>query len=551
MLNLQAESVSVGIGDGLLYRFEYSLEPNATNIENANDAFTQLENNIKIACDNIENKLNYYTEKKLLHLDYINNHFKILSAQKAMLTDEEFLKTAKEIVIEKNHCIQYALKTACETYTLKLRTNIDEFLKFNCEKINSIYKTIIQNISEDEFIQSCLSFQNRIIVYINSPISINTLIKTKDKICAIIINENQIKHAHTIFTCSSSIPCVIFNDEYNELKANLRTMVDGQAGKIIQEPDSATKTILAQKHLVYSRTQRGVGMLKGVPASTVTGNNIKILAAVSQIGDVRQALDKDADSIGLLIPDVLFSMQEIDVFDEDKIYNAYRDILLLMGRKAVNVLLYPCADTQSYKFVDETSSFESRMYNTNLRALLRASAYGSLSITLSDITNADVIHEFKNDINILREQLKKENRIISTNIKVGTIITNPYSALIADIIYHAADFISIDINALSDSLFASGNLANNFVGFEKVHNYALLRCVAQIMHLLGKSGDKNLSITGLSAGDVSFADFYAALQVKELCMLPASIPSMKRAIRSLTKEDLKMALNKHLMPKNK
>ncbi len=548
MLEFEAEGVSIGIGDGLLYIFNYTYLPKDKKTKDENSEFEQIELSINDVKDNLQRKLKFYADTKQNSLNYVKKHIKILTAQLDMLDSEDFSGFVKDAVLSKKTSAHYGVKCACETYCANLKTKQDDFTDEECENIIDAYKLIIKQDAENLLLKHCQNAQNRIALGINANISANTLIAIESKLCALIINDNVLQNYHILYANSKGISCVSLCENFDALQANVRTMVDGESGLIAQNPNTETKTVFARKHLFLKRKESGGQHLKGVPASTISGSNIKLSAVATCVKDVKNAIINSTDNIGILYTDIIFKQLEPDMFDEDYLFNFYRDVFLLTHNKKVTILINPCEKDETYSINLENTGFKSNMFTVNLRALLRASAYGNFCILLNDVANEQTVCDFKKDLQLLRNQLIKEGKIINSNIEVGIMLTTYYSALIADILSYCTDFFYIDINKISSSILKTAPQNLNINGKARITNFAVLRSVTNLAHLINRACKKNVCICGLSASDASLVDFYVSIGATELCVLPNSIPIVKRAIRALTKEDCTMALKKYLTP---
>ncbi len=548
MLQFEAKSISIGIGDGSLYIFDYNYDPKEKKVSNEKSEFEQIEFSINMLKDNLQKKMSFYKDKGQDTIDYIKEHIKILSAQNALLCDEAFIDDVKKAILANKMQGDYAVKCSFDAFLLRFKPTAVNFSKDDYDKLSDIYKQIIKTTAQNALIAHCNNSHSRIALFIGAQINADVLIQISSKVCALIIKGNELQNYHSILANSENIPCVALYNNCDDLKAGERTMLDGEAGLIVQNPNTDTKTTFARKHLFLKRQESGSQHLKGVPAVSINGINVKLSSVASSVKNVKAALMNNADSISILYTDVIFELLEPDMFDEDYIYNFYRDIFLLMGKKQVTVLINPCKQNKNYKISFENTSFESNMFFVNLRAILRASAYGNIRILLKDISSEHVVSDFKNNLQLLRKNLVKENKIINSNIEVGIMITTYYAALIADILAYCSDFFYIDINSISDNILSSVNLSDALKGKERVTNFAVLRSVTNLSHLINRACKKSVCFSGLSASDTTLVDFYLSIGANELCVLPNYIPVLKRSIRAITKEDCAMALKKYLTP---
>ncbi len=549
MVQFEAKSISIGIGDGPLYIFDYKLNPKEQKTSDGKIEFEQFEISINALKDNLQKKLNFYKDTEQDTIDYIKEHIKILNAQHSLLCDEIFCNDVKTEILTNKIQGDYAVKRSFDAFLLRFKPKAVNFSNDDYDKLSDIYKQIIKTTAQNALITHCNKSQSRIALYIGAQINIDVLDKISSKICALIIKGSELKKHHTIFANSNSMPCVALHINCDDLKAGERTMVDGETGILVQNPNTDTKTTFARKHLFLKRQESGTQHLKGVPTVSINGINVKLSSIAASVKDVKTALMNNADSISILYTDILFELLEPDMFDENYIYNFYRDIFLLMGKKQVTVLLNPCRKSQNYSINFENTDFETNMFTVNLRAILRASVYGNVRILLKDISNEQTVCNFKNDLQLLRKKLVKENKIINSNIDVGIMITTYYSALITDILAYCTDFFYIDINSISDNILSSANLSETLKGKDRITNFAVLRAVTNLSHLISRACKKNVCLAGLSASDSTMVDFYLSIGVNELCVLPNYIPVVKRSIRAITKEDCSIALKKYLTPK--
>ncbi len=540
MHEISAEGISVGIGDGLLYKYEY-------NINFYSNIYADIMICTENICDNIQKKLDFYKDKKQDEIDYVKEHMKLLSAQFNMLSDDVFLNLIKTHLNEKNLLAQFVLKNACEDYCTALINSNDTFTHENHKKICEVYNQIIKNLAQLKLLKCCEQSQSRIVLAINADIDINVLTQIESKICAIIFNDECYKKLHFIYVNSQSIPCAVMHNGFNDLLLNTRTMLDGETGVIVQNPDTQTKTNYARKHLFLKRKEGGVQILKGVPASTINGINVKMFASISQISGARKAIMQDAQGIGVFYPDIIMAMQEEDIFDEDILYHLYRDVFVLMGQKRVNVLLKPCEVSGNYKTTSYETSFKESKYKANLRALLRACSFGNVGVLLSHVPNENTINEFKTELKTQKLQLINEKKNIgNNNLEVGAVINTVYCSFVADLIAKSADFIFVDITELTENLNNLHTQAFNEKNTKKSDNRVALRCFAQLMKLLNNNTTKRIYVSGINTIDAIFIDFYLALNIKELSLLPRDISIMKKSIRAISSEDSTKILQKYL-----
>ena len=180
-----------------------------------------------------------------------------------------------------------------------------------------------------------------------------------------------------------------------------------------------------------------------------------------------------------------------------------------------------------------------------LRALLRASAYGNLAIVLPMVVNAQEVHGVKELLGQARSQLQKEGKVMAAHVPLGAMVETPAAAVTVDLIAKEAEFICIGTNDLTQYVLAADRHSPTSAGDYNAKDPAVLRLVAQAVHA-GRAAHLPVSICGECASDPSLAGFFAGLRVDELSMAPCAILPMRQAIRRLTADACRAAVHEAL-----
>ena len=555
MLTLQGVGTSFGVGDGPLHRYIAPGQiPCPDTISNPEEECRQLDAAMSAAGAELR-KLRDNAVADGLPVEDAS----LLDMQYMMLEDEDFLAAVHCAVLEHHLCAEYAIHSTGRAFAAQLRTLGDPYLCERSEDVMDVSQRVLRILGGEEQANMLKDVTGRIILATDTLLPSQAMQLDRTKVAAFVLRDGA-QNSHTaILARSLGIPTVTgLGNEFDKLRPGLRTMVDGESGLVTQEPDTPMMSQLAQKMLQSVREERQLQMLKGVPAKAADGTTIALTANIYLPADAKKAISYDAEGIGLFRSELLY-LKDGAFPDEESLYQAYREVLLMMGGKRVVVrLLDYSSDKQAFCLNAPAENnpalgFRSipyglshpALFEPQLRALLRASAYGNLAILLPLIVCADEVHAVKERLGVLRHELRREHKLVSDRIAVGALIETPGAAMTADLIATEADFLSIGTNDLAQYLLLADRRIRHDADMQTDTHPAVLRTVAQIVRA-AHAADIPVSICGESAGDTALAGFFAGLRVTELSMVPSSILRMKRAIRALTADDCRAAMRKYL-----
>lgn len=374
-------------------------------------------------------------------------------------------------------------------------------------------------------------------------------------VSAFVLREGSQNSHDMIFLRSLGIPAVTnLGIEYDRLKEGARTMVDGDAGSVTQEPDMQTISQLAQKMLQAVKDSRNIQIIRGLPATTEYGIHVNLCANISTAAQAKQSLRFGVDGVGLFRTEFLFTSGDT-LPDEDTQFHAYQEALLAMGDKRVVVRLIDFGSDKA-TFCPEMDveanpalGFHTIPYSvmqhdilfTQLRALWRASLFGNLAIMLPMVTSTEEVYAVRMMMDEAKATLDESLTRTNANLPLGILVETPAAALTLDLFINKIDFVCIGTNDLAQYVLAiDRNDPSLYTSYNAKHP-AVLRLVAQVvrtahtMHL-------PVSVCGEIAGDPSLAGYFTGMGVSELSMATHKIPQMKKAIRALSIADCRAAL---------
>lgn len=551
MLTLHGVGTSFGVGDGALHFYTSPREiPKPRPVADTCAECERLEHAVEITLPLLQAERSGE--------DAAANLPPAPAVWPEMLEDEDFLNAVRYVITDHHLCAEYAVYSTAKAYATRLRSLDDAYLLRRADEVMETARRVVASMVTDAHEALLKDVTGRVVLAANTLLPGEAVRLDRSKIAAFLMRDGAPNSAAAILARSLGIPTVTgLGSDFDQLEAGLRTMVDGSSGLVAQNPDTPTMSQLAQRMLQHVREERQQQMLRGVPAQTVDGVTIALTANISLPEEAQKAQSYDAEGIGLFRSETMY--QKDGAFpDEDTLYKAYREVLLMMSGKRVVVRLLDLGSDKELFCPGQACDTDAPVFNrvpryldcpalTNpqLRALLRASAYGNLAILLPMVVDANEVRTLKEQIGVLRKELRSEHKQVSDRISVGALIETPAAAATADLIAAEADFLSVGTNDLTQYILVADRTSMRDSETLNSRHPAVLRTVAQVVRMAHASGVP-VSICGECASDPDLAAFFAGLRVTELSMSASCIPRIKKAIRALTDDACRAALQERL-----
>ena len=367
--------------------------------------------------------------------------------------------------------------------------------------------------------------------------------------------------SHTAIVARSlDIPAVVGAREASRvIRQDDLLVIDGDAGIVIVDPSPIVleeyRFRQRQSELERARLDR----LRNTPAVTLDGEAVELLANIELPGDAPAALAAGAVGVGLFRSEFLFMNRNGDLPGEDEQFEAYRSAVLAMQGLPVTIRT---VDIGADKPMDRASQHEQRhelglnpalglrairwslsepgMFRQQLRAILRASAYGKVKILIPMVAHMSEVRAIQESLSRSRQQLDEAGRAYGP-VELGAMIEVPAAALIVDRFLDAFDFVSVGTNDLIQYTLAIDR-ADDAVAhlFDAWHP-----AVLELLHLTIRRANargRGVSVCGEMAGDTSFTELLLAMGLRSFSMHPARIASVKQRVLRADTRQLALAL---------
>lgn len=359
------------------------------------------------------------------------------------------------------------------------------------------------------------------------------------------ITEFGSSNSHTaILARTMNVPALMGIPVDEHLEGRI-AIIDGVNAALILDPDEETLEYYQEKKRENKRRRELLQELKGKEDVTLDGKHIRLYANIGSVEDTAEALANDAAGIGLFRSEFLY-LGKSDYPTEEEQFQAYRTVVQNMaGRKVIIRTLDIGADKQAdYFHLDHEDNpamgyrairiclDREEIFRIQLRAILRASAYGNVGIMYPMIISVDEVRRCKEILNEVRGEL--ENREFPVGeIEQGIMIETPAAVMISDLLAEEVDFFSIGTNDLTQYTLAIDRQNAKLDPIYDSHHPAVLRMIRMTVEN-GHKGGCWVGICGELGADTALTGEFLWMGIDELSVTPASVLPIRKIIREST-----------------
>ncbi|MCK4914813.1 MAG: phosphoenolpyruvate--protein phosphotransferase, partial [Candidatus Eisenbacteria sp.] len=325
--------------------------------------------------------------------------------------------------------------------------------------------------------------------------------------------------------------------------------LDGALGVGIVDPSADTRARYERMREEEARERHELASVLELPSVTRDGTEITLMSNIGSSEEARQAAELGADGIGLLRSEMVFMSANL-FLDEDAQFEAYREAVEAMAGRPVTIRTL---DVGGDKFVGPENPFHE--HNPNLgyrstrvlldrpdlllaqfRAILRASALGTVRILLPMISSVEELREASRRLDEAKSELRREGIAFDENITAGVMIEIPSAAMVADRLAKECDFLSIGTNDLVQYTLAVDRGSSYVSRLYRPHDPSVLALIARAVEGAASAG-KPISLCGEMAGTPAYVPLLIGLGLRELSVSNSRLPGTKKAIRDVDLAD--------------
>lgn len=538
MVVCQGKSVLKGIAIGKIYLYEkqeYVLEQ-----KQVADAEAEVAR-FEAAKETAIGQLDDLYEKALEEAG--EEQAMIFDVHKMMLDDGDYLDSITGLIRSEKVNAEYAVHTTGEQFAAVFASMDDDYMKARSADVKDISGRVIRILAGIG--DGSIASEEPVILLADDLTPSETVSLDKSKILA-FVTRNGSANSHTaILARSMNIPALVQTDvellkEYHGMDA----VVDGLDGKLYLDPEEAVLAELVQKKEACGRERAELEKLIGLDNVTRDGRKINVYANIGSPEDVDKVLLNDAGGIGLFRSEFLYLGRE-DYPSEEEQFEIYKEVLSRMeGKKVIIRTLDIGADKQVDYFKlpkEENPAMGYRairicldridVFKTQLRAIYRASVYGTAAIMFPMIISVKEILRIKEIVEEVKAELTAAGIEIAP-VELGIMVETPAAVMISEELAKEVSFFSIGTNDLTQYTLAIDRQNQSLDTIYDSHHPAVLRMIQMTIEN-GHKGGAWVGICGELGADTTLTKTFVDMGIDELSVSPTYVLGLRKAIREI------------------
>ena len=483
-------------------------------------------------------------EARAKQMDASGADGEILRGHIAMLSDPYMLSQMNE-QIDRGTCAEKAVETVCDMFIAAFQATDDALTQQRAVDVADIKKELQKLLLGIEEVH--LDHLPPDTVLIVDELTPSMTAEIDRAHVAGIVTERGGRTSHAaILSRSLKIPAVLgVANALAQISSGEELIVDGNAGEVYTDIDETMRAHFAAAQKRFAEKTALEEKYRGSPTATKDGISKKLYANIGSPKDLEAVLAGDAEGVGLFRTEFLF-LDRSSMPTEEEQFEAYRTVAAGMRGREVVIRTLDVGGDKDIPYLNlkkEENPFmgfravryclaNPDVYKAQLRAILRASAYGNVAVMVPLVTRVDEICAVRALVKELQGELREKNIPYKEDLKVGVMMETPAACIIADLLAEHADFFSIGTNDLTGYVMAADR-GNADVGYlYSPLDPAVLRA---IQHIIGAAAKKGIpcGMCGEAAADLHMLPMLVAFGLEEFSVNPSSVLSVRRALAAL------------------
>lgn len=504
-------------------------------------------------------KFNEALNNSKIELTKIRNHAEeqlgadkaaIFDAHLLVLDDPELIQPIEEKIKNESASAPQALTEVTQNFITIFESMDNEYMKERAADIRDVAKRVLAHILGVELPNPSIIDESVIIVAHDLTPS-DTAQLNKQYVQGFVTNIGGRTSHSAIMSRSLEIPAVVGTKSISEsVQQGDMVIVDGLTGDVIVNPSDDEIKAYQHKRESFFADREALKQLRDEPSKTLDGHEVELAANIGTPNDLEGVHNNGAEGIGLYRTEFLY-MGRDNMPTEDEQFEAYKKVLESMEGKRVVVRTLDIGGDKELPYLnlpEEMNPFlgyrairlcldQPEIFRPQLRALLRASAYGKLNIMFPMVAT---IQEFRDAKALLleeKENLKQEGVEVSDDIELGIMVEIPATAALADVFAKEVDFFSIGTNDLIQYTMAADRMSERVSYLYQPYNPSILRLIKQVIDASHQEG-KWTGMCGEMAGDETAIPLLIGSGLDEFSMSATSILKARRQIKDLSRTEM-------------
>ncbi|MFC4619948.1 phosphoenolpyruvate--protein phosphotransferase [Camelliibacillus cellulosilyticus] len=474
----------------------------------------------------------------------------IFEAHLLVLADPEFIGTVERKIEDEGINAEAALDKVAGDYIAIFENMDNEYMKERAADVRDVTKRIMGHLF-GVTIQSPEAISEEVIIVAEDLTPSDTAQLNRRYVLGFATNIGGRTSHSAIMSRSLEIPAVVGTKSVmGAVENGVTVIVDGLDGDVVINPTDEELTFYQKKKEDYARQKAEWKKLVSESTLTADGLHVELGANIGNPDDLDGVLGNGAEAIGLYRTEFLY-MGRDQLPTEDEQFEAYKQVVEAMDGKPVVIRTLDIGGDKKLPYLElpeELNPFlgfrairlcleRQDIFRTQLRALLRASAYGNLKIMFPMIATLDEFRQAKAIVGEEKEKLLSSGVQVADALEIGIMVEIPSTAMIADRFAKEVDFFSIGTNDLIQYTFAADRMNERVSYLYQPYHPAILRLVRNVIAAAHKEG-KWVGMCGEMAGDETAIPILLGLGLDEFSMSATSILPARSQLKGLSKKDI-------------
>jgi phosphotransferase system enzyme I (PtsI) len=475
-------------------------------------------------------------------------HAHLLDLQILVLKERMIFQETQRLIREERYNAEWALFQAWQKVRELFKGIGDPYIKGRIQDVEEVYRRLQSILAGKEALS--LTSQEPVIIVARDLSPAEATQMTSSQVLG-FITERGGRTSHTaIIAQSLEIPAVVGVDfATREIATGDALILDGLKGRIILEPDEELSLSYLARKEEFEVFKAEVAQSSSLPAITIDEYPTQILANIELPEEVELGLKYGADGVGLYRTEFLYLRQR-HLPTEEELFQDYRRVVKAMQPKVVTIRtldiggdkflsplefapeMNPALGLRAIRFCLK----EVNIFRTQLKAILRASAYGRVRVMFPLISSVREIKDARQLLEGVKQDLEQEGQPFDPRMPVGAMIEVPAAVTLAHLLAQHADFFSIGTNDLIQYALAIDRVNKQVADMYQPLHPAVMRMIREVVHA-ARVARIPVAMCGEMAGDPLYIPVLLGLGVSELSMNAVAIPMAKHIIRMITIEE--------------
>ena len=547
---LKGAGVSDGIGIGrVLVIEEHSLEYTPKTVTDKKAETERFNDAVKVFCENTEKQANS------LRISASEKEAEIMLGHISIVKDP-YLTGEVEKLINDGQCAESAFENICDMFISIFSSTDDEMTKQRAADVRDV-KTGILKILLGIYDADISEAPKGTVLAAKELTPSMAAGINKENIVGIITETGGTTSHSAILARVLEIPAVMSIANLTEYIQNGDTViVDGSSGEVLESPDNAQLERYTQKQEQLLKERRELENFRGKVTVSADGERYELVCNIGKPEDAAKALEFDGEGVGLFRTEFLF-MNKSSLPSEDEQFKEYKKAALILKGKPLIIRTLDIGGDKEIPYMGlkkEDNPFmgfrairyclkNREIFKTQLRAILRASAFGNISIMFPLITCVEELREGKALIEEIKAELRAGGTEFDENIKVGIMVETASAAVIADILAKESDFFSIGTNDLTGYTMSCDRGNSDVSYLYSVLQPSVLRMIKRIIEC-ARENNIPVGMCGEAAADPMMIPLLISFGLTEFSVSAPSVLKVRKCISGWTKQKADEAAKK-------